>query len=144
MDLSLPPSPVAPFPLGIRCVKCHRYLVRGSRAKRSLSGKWRHESCQHVTQPSEAEFVELAAALMRIQPWPRLQSLATQAADAEAELAVLQSRVRAVPEQRSSAEGAGPTRQQLLQERVESLRAAIDDERTWKAGRLATEWADGH
>ena len=76
----------------------------------------------------------------------RLLSLEAQLDDAEAELAVLESRVRGIPEQRSAPEEpAEPSpREQLLHERVEGLRAAIEDERAWKADRLAAEWADGH
>jgi hypothetical protein len=144
MTLPLHPATDAsplPFPLGERCGRCHRYLTRGSRAKRSLSGRWRHDACQQVAEPDKAAFAELAEALMRSNPWPRLLSLQSQLADSERQLAALETRAASIPEQRPA--GSTRDREQQLRDRIDSLRAAIVKERAWKAGRLAAEWADG-
>lgn len=133
-----------PFALGTRCARCHCYLLRGFPSKRGLSGKWRHDTCENLGEPDRADFVELAEALMRIQPWPRLVSLEAQLVEATGALEIAKSRGRAFPAQRSDTEDGEPSRGKVLLDRIESIRVAIAEERDWKAGRLAAEWADGH
>ena len=126
------PAADGPQP-GTRCARCHRYLLGTARIRRTLGGRWRHESCTEAPEPSPDDFAGLATVLMRHQPWPRLQSLDAQLREVSEELAAQQ-----VPRQ------AGPPRVEQLEERLSTLRAAIESERSWKAGRLAVEWSAGH
>jgi hypothetical protein len=133
--------------MGVRCARCHRYLL-GSPARRTLTGRWRHESCAHLPEPTRAEFDQLADTLMTSHPWPRARTLSDELASVLEELGELRS-VRAtaaqVPRQ------AGPPdletvdleREHELARRGEQLHEAITSEREWKAARLATEWAAG-
>jgi hypothetical protein len=141
--MSLEPSPV----LGLRCGRCDRYLVDASTARRGLGGRWRHQSCADAPRPTASQFAALAQVLMNRQPWPRVHFLRTELDDVVDELA--QIPVGMVPKQ-----GGPPSIEQVpseeslrlkeLRERMTVLQDAIDEERDWKARRLAVEWADVH
>jgi hypothetical protein len=136
------------FPLGVRCAKCRRFILRGARARRGLTGQWRHQSCEQAPAPGRVQFEELAELLMGRQPWPRLVSLTTRLEAIDEELAQIKAVRRAapIPEQSTGKHVLTPDRireQELLEQRPAVL-AAIDEERAWKAKRLAIEWVDGH
>lgn len=136
------------FPLGVRCAKCKRVILRGARARRGLTGQWRHQSCEQAPAPGKAQFEELAELLMGLQPWPRLVALTTRLAAIDEELAQIKAVRRAapIPEQPTGKHVLTPDRirEQELTEQRAAVLAAIDDERSWKASRLAIEWVDGH
>ena len=142
------PSPAPSFSvLGLRCVRCHRYLVDTSTARRGLTGHWRHESCADAPKPTESQFAALARFLMDSQPWPRLHHL-------RAELVGVLDELEDAPVARMPNQAGPPSIEQLpteetlrikeLRERMTALQDAIDNEREWKAKRLAVEWADVH
>ena len=137
-------------PLGVRCTKCYRYLFASAGARRGVTGRWRHRSCEGAPRPSDAEFAELAAVLMQQHPWPRARALLSQLADVEEQLSESRGDHPAghFPRQPGppTVEGLDPVvskREAHLLEGREALRAAIEWERTWKADKLAAEWADG-
>jgi len=139
------------FPLGVRCAKCQRFILRGSRPRRSYSGRWRHESCQHVPEPGVAEFTELAEVLMQRQPWPKLVTLQARLSQVLEELdEVTDAGSARVPRQATPETATDATdpharsREQELLEQSEVIRDAIEAERTWRVRRLEAEWADGH
>ena len=141
-------APPVDFPLGVRCARCRRFILRGARARRGLTGQWRHQSCEQAPAPGTAQFEELAELLMRNQPWPRLVALTKQLASIDEELAQIKAVRRAapIPEQPTGKHVMTPdrVREQELTEQRTVVVAAIDEERAWKASRLAIEWVDGH
>lgn len=141
------PPPVD-FPLGVRCAKCRRFILRGARARRGLTGQWRHQSCEQAPAPGRAQFEELAELLMGLHPWPRLVALHAQLAAIDEELAQIKAVRRAapIPEQPTGKHVLTPDRareRELLEQRTTVLEA-VDEEKAWKARRLAIEWVDGH
>ena len=149
-----PPTPPTPSstdaPLGVRCARCHRYLLGSSGVRRTVTGRWRHQSCARAPEPSLDEFAQLAGVLMSSHPWPRMVALDAELSELLGELEEL--RRRAAPRVASMPRQAGPPgleqdelqREYDLLKRGEVLHQAIESERTWKARRLALEWADGH
>ena len=125
--------------LGARCTRCQRYLVDERDARRGFKGRWRHESCDTARTPSEAEFLALAEVLMDSQPWPRLLQLRSALTELD------ETPVARIPRQSTgpAIERDEETRLEELRERRAMLEEAIGDERSWKASRLALEWADG-
>jgi hypothetical protein len=138
------------LPLGVRCARCYRYLFPDAGVRRSVTGRWRHRSCETAPEPSEADFTELAALLMERHPWPRAQALLGQLADVDEELAEIDGDGivglfprQAGPPTVEDLESVVGERKAYLVERGEDLRAAIEWERSWKADKLAAEWSDG-
>ena len=137
----------ADFPLGVRCAKCQRFILRNARARGGLTGQWRHQSCEQAPAPGKAQFEELAELLMSSQPWPRLVALNSRLAAIDDEVASIRAARRAapIPEQPTGRHALTPdrAREQELLERRTHVVSAIAHERDWKAARLAIEWVDG-
>ena len=124
-------------------------LLRGATVRRGLGGRWRHQSCEEVPTPGPEQFGELADVLMVSQPWPRLVSLYDRLREVVAQLAEIRAarEISPIPEQPTGRHQA-PTPSREHEEHLEAerarLKAAIDEERDWKARRLAIDWAKGH
>ncbi len=137
--------------LGVRCTRCQRHLVGDVEVRRTVSGRWRHESCAAAPEPTSDDFSALADLLMHQHPWPRVAPLLAQLDEVLARLETLRGGGSASPVPRQagppSAEevpAAQLERERALTSRAAELHEAIASERAWKARRLATEWADGH
>ena len=135
----------SPSPVGERCARCHRYLVGATGVRRGLRGRWRHASCADAPAPTAAELAGLAEVLMTSRPWPRVVQLTDELTAVTDEL----DRT-AAPAARVPAQAGPPLAERIddhelrLRDRRDELHEALATERSWKARRLAVEWADGH